>query len=371
MTKHIAPKPYAAPLAVPPGVTIREMLDDLGKTQKDLAIRMGRPPQVINEIIKAKKAITAETAAQLELVLGMTQQYWLNREASYRAALNRIEQEKSITEDIVRLKQFPYKELADRGLVPEVSGRSKTGQRERIMNLRRFLKIPDFSVLDSYISSFGLVARLAKTSSLTNEKLAVWLRLGEKQAEDEGWPVTTFKKRTLIKSVPALRRLSRETKPAKIRKTLREIGESSGVVFLFVREFKGFPTKGMTVWMGGRPLIMLTLHGKRWDMLWFTLFHELGHILLHEQKIFIESSNISTDSALEAEANEFARDQLISPEDYQRLLSDRITPKTVVSFAEQIDIDPSIVVGRLMWEGSIRNDSIQFQSLLRPVHWRE
>jgi len=369
--KRIPPKPYEAPLAIPPGFSIREMLDDLGMSQKDLAVRMGRPPQVINEIIQGKKAITAETAAQLEMVLGMTQKYWLNREASYQAAKERIEREKSLSEDMNRLKNVPYLELVERGFIPEASGRSHSGRRQRVVNLRRFLKVASFSALDDYINSFGLAARLARTTSLKNEKLAVWLRLGEKQAEDEQWPITTFKKRVLENSLSEVRKLSRETDYNVIMRKLREIGEASGVVFLFVREFKGFPTKGMTVWMNQRPYITLTLHGKRWDMLWFTLFHEIGHVLLHERTIFIDGNNIETDGPLENEANEFARDTLIAPREYKRLIAGSITPGAVMSFADQIGIDPSIVVGRLMRDGLIRNDSVRFQPLLRRVHWVE
>jgi HTH-type transcriptional regulator/antitoxin HigA len=371
VSEHIAPRPYKAPLAIPPGFTIREMLDDSGMSQRVLAVRMGRPPQAINEIIQGKKAITAETALQLEIVLGMTQKYWLNREASYQAAKERIVQEKSITEDLVRLNNFPYLELVERGVVPEVSGRNLSGRRERVIHLRRFLRVANFSALDDYLKGFGLSARLARTTSLTIEKLAVWLRLGEKQAEDEQWPIVNFKRRVLEDSLAELRKLSLETEYNEIKNTLRRLGEASGVVFLFVKEFKSFPAKGMTVWVNQRPYIMLTLHGKRWDMLWFTLFHEIGHVLLDKRKTFIEGSDLATYGPEEDKADRFAQDTLIAPEDYLRLTSSPITPESVIVFAEEIEIDPSLVVGRLMKEKLIRDDSVYFHALLRPVNWTE
>ena len=55
-------------LPVPPGEYLQEVVDELGVTQADLARRMGRPAQAINEIIKGEKAITPETALQLEQV---------------------------------------------------------------------------------------------------------------------------------------------------------------------------------------------------------------------------------------------------------------------------------------------------------------
>jgi addiction module HigA family antidote len=55
--------------AVPPGETLRETLESLGMSQAELAQRTGRPKKTINEIIKGKTAITAETAIQLERAL--------------------------------------------------------------------------------------------------------------------------------------------------------------------------------------------------------------------------------------------------------------------------------------------------------------
>ena len=371
MTASIPPKPYEAPLAIPPGFTIREMLEDLGMSQKDLAIRMGRPPQAINEILQGKKTITAETAAQLEVVLGMTQKYWLNREANYQAARERLEQEKSILQDIERLHAFPYSDLQQRGLVAEASGRSAQGKRERVINLRRFLRVANFAALDRYLGQFKLAARLAHTSALSKEKLAVWLRIGEKQAEDEQWPVMSFRKRALEEALPRLRELSRVRDAETVMTTLREIGEETGVVFLFVKEFRNFPTKGMTVWMNNRPYIMLTLHGKRWDMLWFTLFHEIAHVLLHERKVFIEGSSIPANGPEEDEANRFASDHLINPESYREFIHQEITTERLESFAHSEAIDASIVVGRLMHDKILRNDDVRFQRLLRSVRWLE
>ncbi|MDP8208156.1 MAG: HigA family addiction module antitoxin [Candidatus Electryonea clarkiae] len=100
MTTAILPKPYKAPIAIPPGQTIREMLDDRGMSQKDFALKMGIPAQMINEIIQGKKAITVTTAAQLEAVLGLPQKYWLNREGNYKAVKEQIERERSIKEEL-------------------------------------------------------------------------------------------------------------------------------------------------------------------------------------------------------------------------------------------------------------------------------
>lgn len=70
--------------AVPPGETLRETLRSLGMTQAELAKRTGRPKKTINEIVKGKAAITADTALQLERVLGIPASFWNNLERNYQ-----------------------------------------------------------------------------------------------------------------------------------------------------------------------------------------------------------------------------------------------------------------------------------------------
>ena len=55
-----------------------------GWTQGDLARIMGRPLQTINQIVNGKKAITAETARELEAALGPQAQFWMNLETSWQ-----------------------------------------------------------------------------------------------------------------------------------------------------------------------------------------------------------------------------------------------------------------------------------------------
>lgn len=82
-------KPYAYPdVAMPPGEYLAEEIESRGITQKELASRMGRPVNAINEIIRGKKAITAETALQLEAVMPEIQaRFWLNLETDYRLTI--------------------------------------------------------------------------------------------------------------------------------------------------------------------------------------------------------------------------------------------------------------------------------------------
>jgi HTH-type transcriptional regulator/antitoxin HigA len=72
-------------IAIPPGEYLSEEIEARGISQKELARRMGRPLNAINEIINGKKAITAQTALQLEEVMPeIPARFWLNLETDYQ-----------------------------------------------------------------------------------------------------------------------------------------------------------------------------------------------------------------------------------------------------------------------------------------------
>ena len=78
------------PVAVsPPGDTLAELLEERGIAQAELARRMGRPINAINEMVLGAKEITEDTALELERVLGTPAQFWLARESPYREYLAR------------------------------------------------------------------------------------------------------------------------------------------------------------------------------------------------------------------------------------------------------------------------------------------
>jgi len=72
-------------VAIAPGEYLAEEIGARGITQKELARRMSRPANAINEIVNGKKAITAETALQLEAAMPeIPARFWLNLETDYQ-----------------------------------------------------------------------------------------------------------------------------------------------------------------------------------------------------------------------------------------------------------------------------------------------
>ncbi|MCH8177559.1 MAG: HigA family addiction module antidote protein, partial [Proteobacteria bacterium] len=104
-------------LAIPPGEYLLEASAELGLNQADLARRMGRPVQAISEIVKGIKAITPDTALQLEEVLGVPAHIWTGLEADYQLIRARAQAEQHIEAEAADVGCFPYAEMARLGWV--------------------------------------------------------------------------------------------------------------------------------------------------------------------------------------------------------------------------------------------------------------
>lgn len=83
-------------VAIHPGEYLGEEIEARKISQNELARQMGRPVNTINEIINGKKAITAETALQLEVVMPeIPARFWLNLETDYQLTMARIKRDRS------------------------------------------------------------------------------------------------------------------------------------------------------------------------------------------------------------------------------------------------------------------------------------
>ena len=68
----------------PPGEYLRDELKARGWTQSQFAQIIGRPLQLVSEIINGRKRITERTALQIAAALGTSARVWLNLENNYR-----------------------------------------------------------------------------------------------------------------------------------------------------------------------------------------------------------------------------------------------------------------------------------------------
>ena len=174
-----------------------------------------------------------------------------------------------------------------------------------------------------------------------------WLRMGELEAKNI--QCAPYKKNEFQSCLDKIRELTVE-RPEIFQQRLIDLCSGCGVAVAFVPELPKTRVSGATRWVNpNKALIQLSLRYKSNDHLWFSFFHEAGHILKHGKKdIFIEGSTMGMDKGKEDEANRFASDLLIPRRDYKQFVKNGIFSKTNIrGFASQIEIAPGIVVGRL------------------------
>jgi HTH-type transcriptional regulator/antitoxin HigA len=68
-------------LAIPPGEYLEEVIAELGMSKDELSKRLNRPAPKLSAIFKGQKAITPDTALQLEKVVGVPAHIWNGLEA--------------------------------------------------------------------------------------------------------------------------------------------------------------------------------------------------------------------------------------------------------------------------------------------------
>jgi addiction module HigA family antidote len=337
---------YIADFVTAPGFYIQEKLGEIGMTQTDLAARIGRTKKTVSEIVTGKAPIEPETALQLERVLGIPARFWNSAERQYRDHLVRQAERNRLKGEAERLKRFPVKAMCKVGWLPK-----QKDPVAELSDLLSFFGVASFEALDHIDNDLCASFRQSAVHPVDKYAVLAWLRAGEREAQ--AVVCEPFDRSRFHKALDEIRSLT--TSPI-VEATRKAAGlcASSGVALVFIPEIPGTRAWGATRWLTpDKALIQLSLRGKTDDQLWFTFFHEAGHICLHPKRdIFIEIGD--TPDALEEAANRFAADLLIPPAAWQLLLKTRPrSGREIKLFAKQQGIAPGIVVGRMQREGML------------------
>jgi addiction module HigA family antidote len=326
----------------PPGETLQEIIDDRGMTQAELATRMGRPKKTINEIIQGKAAITPETALQLERVLDVPADFWVNREKNYRASLARRGEKQLLSDWSSWVRQFPVGSMVRYGWLQPARDDS-----EHARHILQFFGVASPDAWDHSWSAVRVAFRRSAAAKSTWHALAAWLRAGELEGLAQDLPA--FDTDRFTEALQSVRSLTAKM-PRDFADRLREQCAAAGVALALVPELPKAPVSGATRWLAKeRPLIQLSLRYKTDDQFWFSFFHEACHILRHSKKeVFIESGK-PAEGDQEREANDFAARTLVPDAEYRRFIRhhDHFSKDAICKFAAAVGTSPGIVVGRL------------------------
>ncbi|MBI5787950.1 MAG: helix-turn-helix domain-containing protein [Candidatus Schekmanbacteria bacterium] len=335
---------YYPDYVTPPGETLQELLETLGMSKKELALRIGKTEKTIGEIIKHNAPITPGTAMELEKVFGVPASFWNSRECRYRENIARQEEESTLLKNINWLEAMPVREMIRKGWVRDL----KDNSLEQLKELLSFFAVSNPAQWEEYWLSPKAVYRISTSTNTDPKPCAAWIRQGELIANKIKCESYTSAK--FLENLKIIRKLTKK-EPATFQKEATKLCAAAGVAVIFLPPLKKMSVYGVTRWLTpDKAMLLLSLRGSYEDILWFTFFHEAGHILKHgKREVFIEDKDDC--NQLEEEANSFARDFLIPPKDYRNLMSKQIKDSQFIkSFAEELSISPAIIVGRLMHE---------------------
>ncbi|MCC5874691.1 MAG: helix-turn-helix domain-containing protein [Candidatus Sumerlaeia bacterium] len=340
---------YTPDTVSPPRETILELLEERNISQVELAKRMGKTPKAVGEILSDTEdiSITPATALQLEQALGLSARFWMNRESSYRESLARLKERKEHEKLIDWLDCLPMADLRKLGYV-----KSRRKGPEAVREALSFFRVATVDSWKLFWSKTEVSYRMSSAFDSEIGHLAAWLRHGEILAETIA--CSEYNPKAFGSALEKILPLT--TRPIdEICSGLVEHCRHAGVAVVFVPEFPKTHVCGAARWIanGRLPVIYLSLRYKTDDHLWFTFFHEAGHILKHGKKpIYVDDKN-PHGARIEEEANRFARNYLIPSREYEEFIRahDHFDGNTIRAFADKIGISPGIVVGRLQHDG--------------------
>ena len=346
---------YKINKAIHPGKTLKETLEFLSISQKSLSDKTGLTVKHISNIINEKASITPETALKFENILGVSAEFWNNLDRNYRLTLARIEHKKHILSEMKKVSEYKetYGELKNKGLIEDLVFIQKN--KERITeNLLKYFKIFSFN------SPLGIekAAFRRYNASVNDKTIAAVIRAGELKAEKV--ETKSFNEEKLKKSLASIKLLSKK-KYQEYMPEIEKILAETGIVLVAIPGFKKTAIQGISKWLSDdKAMIILKTDGQDKktsqfeDLLFFNLFHEIGHILLHSKKKTFFDLEDKMDSKEEKEADKFATKTLMPDFDIKELSKYKgregiNAKKAIFGLSEKYNISKSIIAGQLSY----------------------
>ena len=138
-----------------------------------------------------------------------------------------------------------------------------------------------------------------------------------------------------------------------IKKALYECG----INLVILPNLAGSKINGATKKINDHIMLMINDRNAYSDSFWFTLCHELGHIVNGDFGISFENQKWEKEEA----ADNFAKNKLIPPNLYNEFIKKNLfTISSIKNFAREINRDFGIVLGRLQKDGFVKYGDKRF-----------
>lgn len=331
-----------------PGDIIKDEIDAVGMTQKELAERMGVSAKTITMLIKHKSPITPDYAVSLSRILGYSSDFWLDLEKTHQESELRRQENEELKKYKSFIAQYRYTELKKERHV-----RIAFTVEDKIRELMELFRVGTPAAIPRIQANKMASYREMETKTATNEAKFSWLTAGERIA-DLAYIESEYDKRLFVETLKFIRATMLD-KPID-GKELKAMCAKAGVALVFLKGFKGLGVFGAAHWYNKRPIIQLTC-AYTYDRFWFYFFHEAAHILAEDNKkgVFISTSNDENDNA-EQLANNQAEHWILPNFDAQAFASEGLSIDRIQAFAAEHSVHPCILIGRLKKEGFIQQN---------------
>jgi addiction module HigA family antidote len=346
-----------------PGITLKEKLEEMGMSIKEFALRTNKPEKTIIAVIKGESAITPEMAVSFENVTKIPAHFWTNKQMLYDEYQIRLKREEDARNSSEWASHFPINEMVKRHWIPTTDSIEA-----KVNALYAFFGISSKKSWEDYYINKELKLSFRISLAHTRDPYAIsaWLRAGEINASETS-TTNSYSAKALTNALPEMKQTMANGENDFFEILQNQCSEV-GIKLINIQCLPKAPINGATRWINDTPIIQLTNRYKRYDILWFTFFHEIGHILKHGKKaIFLEESAIAKlDKAKEDEADEFAAEILLSKKEEEEIIDNGdFSCKAIKSAAKRYSTHPSVIIGRLQHLGLIKY--WQDQSLMKNV----
>jgi HTH-type transcriptional regulator/antitoxin HigA len=350
-----------------PGYFIREQMEYRNWTQEDLAEVVGMTIKHVNKILQDKQPITLDTAKILAEVFESSPQYWLNLDANYRLWLTQEKTEKEIEADIKGLiyERMPIKDMIVKGWLKPFA--TANDLKNQVLDFWGWHKL-DFSFIDNNYLPY--LTRKSEAYNQFNASYAItWYRKATMEAAKI--KVSAYSKKKLEDLYENI--YTYTVMENGVNLFIEELA-NAGVVFFVLPHLQKTYLDGAAFFLDKNPVIVYTGRYKRIDNFWFTVAHEIAHVLLHlNQDLTFVLDNLRDGemNSLENEANEVASKKLKHDEilTYLNPYLKYLSTSRVEECAARYNIHPAIIIGKLAHDKSISfaNQSLYNDNVLEII----
>jgi len=327
---------YNDTIAFHPGYYIKEIVDESGLTQEDFAKRLDTTPKNLSLLVRGEQSLSIDIAMKLSRMIGISVNYWLNLQNSYDALIAQFKSEEELQEERKVFEYLDYKYFKDNYGLPDLPRRKD----EQIKRVREFLHVATLSVFTKRDMAVNFRSSTEEIAESSTVKANMMVQIATNKALKVEAP--KFNKKKFEEAVEYALTLTK--KHDEFYPLIREAFREAGVIFVILPNMLGSKINGATKKVGDNIMLMVTDRRLNADTFWFTLFHEIGHIINGDY-----GNSFDKEKGVQEEAaDKYAEDMLIPLENYQEFLSKRrFDIQSIRNFANQINRDPGIVLGRL------------------------